>query len=543
MTKPIMTGVDYIVNSKKPYPGWLRNHTVFKEMNKIDKVFPRIGLPNFKEPCDIMNSAEATAEAQRLGNRLINTLNIAKNELYVKIESALNSTAKERNDVCGKIQNTINIIGSVIYSLNYGDYIKSGDGKIVLKLRSDIFNGDKNPIFRKDEGLLRVIGKIYEMCEEVNYKPTKVEQFQEFKDFSRVNVPNKKYDIVFSSYGEEGCWDIATMSMRGIISCQGWNAPQSRGLIGTISSKFVGVIYVASDQEIPGYGSKMLNRSVVRFAVNKITKKPALIIDRMYPNENKETVAAFKKVLSEKSGLPTLYTYGNEIEIKNYYIPNETSRALLKQGETSYMDYQIPVQDHTVSLFKVPENMKSLTLTFKKNVYADLDKMINMKRELYVAEENKLKPFREEYDAAKKKFEEDNALLPEDQRKPFETEAPKMDEELAKFGRGGIINLLSHCDKKYGKNIAGKTFAELILNSVIVPETFVCASKEEYHRKYLMTFLKDMNKIKADAKIKYAVGTWMKSFPKSSEKFFEMIFSQMRGYMLASAKEIIKKSN
>jgi hypothetical protein len=118
-----------------------------------------------------------------------------------------------------------------------------------------------------------------------------------------------------------------------------------------------------------------------------------------------------------------------------------------------------------------------------------------------------------------------------------------MDNELAAFGKGGIVNLLSHCDKKQGKGLAGSTFANLILNSIVVPDTSECASKEEYHRKYLMSFLKETKKIKEVAKTKYAAGTWMKSFPKSSERFFEMIFSQIRGYVIASCKETIKKSN
>lgn len=534
-------GVEHITNSKKPYPEWIKNHSVFKEMNKIDKIFPSIGLPNFKEPCDIMNSAEASQEAANLGRKLISELNVAQRELYLKLENALGSSSKDRNELCGKIQNTITAITNVIYSMNYGDYIQKSEGKIVLRLRSDIFNGDKNPSFRKDEAILRVINKLYDMCEEVKYSPKKVDQLQEFKNFSRVNIPNKKYNIVFSSYGEEGAWDLGTISMRGIVSCQAWSAPQSRGLIGTISSKFVGVIYVESDQNVPGFGSKMLNRSMVRFAVNKRTKKPAIVIDRMYPNDNKETAEAFKKILNDKSGLDIIYNNGQSLV--DYYIPNESSRSFLKQGEFSYMDYQIQIQDHTVGIFKTPENLKTLTASFKKSVGTDLSKMINMKRDLYVAAEARLKEPRIEYDNAKKKFEEENIVLPEDQRKIFTLECPKMEPEIAAFGRGGILNLLTHCDKKHGKDSAGIVFANLILDSIKVPDTHGCTTKEEYHRKYLMTFLKDSKSVKEAAKVKYAAGTWMKSFPKSSEKFFEMIFSQMRGYVIASCKEIIKKSN
>ena len=56
-------GIDYIINSKRIYPDWIKTHQVFKNLNSIEKVFPRIGLLNFKEPCEIMNSEEAAKAA------------------------------------------------------------------------------------------------------------------------------------------------------------------------------------------------------------------------------------------------------------------------------------------------------------------------------------------------------------------------------------------------------------------------------------------------------------------------------------------------
>ena len=246
-----MPNTNAILNSKRAYPDWLKNHTVFKELKKIDKIFPSIGLPNFRESCDIMNTQEALNSSVALGNQLINILTSAHTQLVRKLDVALQSKDKDRNEVCAKAQSTINLMNSLLQSLRYGDYAKVVDGKVVMRLRADIFNEGKNPTFRKDEAILRVINKMRDMCLEHKITFDQIDQLQTFKDFSRSNVPNKKYTMAFSSSGEDGMWDISTVSMRGITSCQAWTAPQSRGLIGSMSSKFVAVIYLASDQDIP----------------------------------------------------------------------------------------------------------------------------------------------------------------------------------------------------------------------------------------------------------------------------------------------------
>jgi len=551
----VKPGVNYILNSKRPYPEWLKSHTVFRELSKIDKVFPKIGLPNFKEPCDIMNTAEATTEATRLGTKFIAELNNVSRALYTKLDTELKTNAKERNENCAKMQSLINLINNVVYSLNYQDYAKVVEGRVVLRLRADIFSPEnKNPVFRKDEAVLRVINKLWDMLEEFKIPTTKTDQYQEFKDFSRVNVPNKKYTIAFSSSGEEGAWDIGTISMRGVTSCQSWNAPQSRGLIGSIASKFVGVMYLASEQEIPGYGSKMLNRSMVRFAIHKSTKKPALILDRMYPNQNNDTLAAFKKVLKEKSGLDVYTTfddgYNRSPNIGNdYYIPDEPARKFLKQGEFSYMDYAIPVQQHVPAIKRAPENITMVTDEFKKSVCDDLNKMIKAKREVFSAASKKLEGLKAEYEAAKKEFDKENTKKPEAEREKFEIPEPKLDPELFAFGARnerafqGIINLFTHCDKKHAAQQAGGAFARLILDSVVVEKPDECSSKEEYHRKFIMTFLKNREQIKEEAKKKLAAGSWMKSFPKAADRFFDSVYVQMRGYVVASCREVIRKTN
>jgi hypothetical protein len=543
--------VDYIVNSKKPYPWWLKDHPLFKEIGKIDKVFPKIGLPNFREPCEITNTDEAIAAAICLGQRLVSYMQNAQSSLYSLLERTLSSTEPNRNERCADIQSAICLLQAVVYSMNKGDYAKVIDGKVLLRLRSDVFNGDKNSTFKKDEALLRVAGKVWDTVEKLGVNMPKIDQMNEFKSFSRVNIPNKEYMLCFSSHGEEGAWDIGTISMRGVVSCQSWNAPQSRGLIGSIASKFVGVVYLESTKEkVPEYGSKMLNRAMVRFAINKKTKTPTLIIDTVYPNHNKDTMAAFKRVLGQKSGLNVI-TVSDET-MSGYYIPTETHNKLLKTGEASYADHPIAVQEHTSTIRKIPEDLKTITESFKKQVCDDLDKMVNLRREQYLAAEKRINELKTEYAAAKKKWEDESALIeswkPEDgDEKPaatiFELVEPRMDEELAMFGRGGVMNLLAHMDKRHGKNMGSSAFAKLFLDSIGVPDGVECESKEEYHRKYLMTYLRNPKVVKEEAHKKFGMGSWMKSFPKSGEKFFEFIGLQMKGYMVASCKEMIRKSN
>jgi hypothetical protein len=535
-------GINFIRSSKRPYPEWIRNHTVFKEMNRIDKVFPKIGLANFKESCEIMNSAEALADAQRLGAKLIQEMNNAQRSLYNKLETSLKSQDKDRNEVCCKLQSVIDLLGKVIYSMNFHDYAKVVEGKVAVKLRADIFNGEKNPTFRKDEAILRVVNKLSEMVIEQKGTFSKVDQLPEFKDFSRTNVPNKKYTLAFSSSGEDGAWDIGTISMRGITSCQAWNAPQSRGLIGSIASKFVGVIYLASDQEIPGYGSKMLNRCMVRFCINKTTKKPALVMDTMYPSQNNDTLAAFKKALKDKSGLEVYYTREGQ-PLADFYIPDEPSRKHLKQGEFSYMDCNIPVLEHTPVIRKAPANITALTDEFKRAVCEEIGKMVSVRRELYDSARKTFDSLREEFELARTKWMEDNVNKPEDQRSKFELQEPRMAPELAAFGGGGVSNLFKHCDKRHGVDSSGRIFAQMILNSFEVPQPDECASGEEYHRKFLMGLLKKPGPTKLAALKTIQGGTWMKSFPRSAEKFFEFIFSQMKPHVIASCKMMIKKYN
>ncbi len=112
------TGIPYIVGSTK-YPTYIRNHAVFTQLNKINKVFTSIGLPNMSEECSYSN----VAEAKQMGINL----------LYYNIRGAI-ATARDRttSPVSG-------LLSAVMYQLNdyYTYMVQEDDGSIAIKMYRD----------------------------------------------------------------------------------------------------------------------------------------------------------------------------------------------------------------------------------------------------------------------------------------------------------------------------------------------------------------------------------------------------------------------
>lgn len=548
-TSPIKKGIDFITASKKPYPDWIKQHRIFKDLSSIEKVWPRIGLSNFREPCEIMNAEEAVKSAKTLGTRIITEINTVANSLYALLDQQSSAKDPDKDVRCAKLQETINLYNAVSRSLGpqwtntdgSPQFISVKDGKTTLVLRSDIFGAKEGkPVFKKGEVVLRVLNKLKEM------QPThfvNVDQLQEFKDYSRTNVGKNTYNIVFSSNGEEGLWDIATASMRGITSCQSWASPQSRGLIGTMSSKYTGVIYMEHDSQVAPYGTKMLYRSMVRFCINNKTKKPVIVIDKMYMSVNEATLAAFKRILHKKSGIDVAYAQTTSTEISStWYIPSEPElTSFYAQGEASYMDTKINVSTHTVKAITAPikKDCNAITVAFKNSVGTDLTKLVASKRAQYTKAYKELEAKRLEFYNTKAEWERKDGHG----NGEFTLKLPKMEGELAEFFRNGVDNLFDHCDKKYGTNSAGKVFSDLIMNAVPKNGLDHCTTKEEYHRAFLMNFLREHNKIKSAARAEMAKGSWSKAFPKSSDRFFGFVFGQMKPYAMASMRELLKGKN
>ena len=238
------------------------------------------------------------------------------------------------------------------------------EGKVVLKLISSIPDEKEGKnIFRRDEPLFRIFNAVKERCLTLGIPLLNLETTEPFKIFSKENMPNKDYSVVFSSEGEAGAWDIATMSMRGIRSCQRWDGEYPRCLIGSILSKYVGIIYLTSGvkaEDHPTYsnlGTKMLRRCVVRYAIDSDEKAPCILIDKMYPEYDKEVCSIFTKSLQAKTKLPVHYAPELGNKIKHIYTPAEEVRNEVSNRELSYQDTPLKSKED-INIFYLLTNNK-----------------------------------------------------------------------------------------------------------------------------------------------------------------------------------------
>lgn len=321
------SGITYVVENTK-YPDYIRNHAVFQKLNKINKIFPSIGLPNTQEECDYINTADVRIDAQNL------LLSDIRNGIYriLQIYNVPSYLSNLANEVYGTI------------SRDYASMIIEDQGRITLKFIRDIGVIDNKSFIKAGESVFKAYNKLAEKAlADAKITLTNLESMPYFKLFSTSNIPaGKKLKIVFSSTGKEGLWDIATISMRGISSCQTWGSTQSRGLIGSMSSKYVGVIYLTSGDKFNEHGSKMIRRALVRFCINKNTKKPGLLVDRIYHSDDATIRTLFRDFLKKKTNFPVIFP--GEPEWGLYELPPDSSWkvAPFQANEYTYMDNKIP---------------------------------------------------------------------------------------------------------------------------------------------------------------------------------------------------------
>ena len=184
------------------------------------------------------------------------------------------------------------------------------------------------------------------------------------KVFERIGLPNcesaisKTRRIVFSADGNKGLWDIATMSMRGVRSCQRWGSWHAKALVGSMIDPYCGIIYITNGNKYK-LGEKMFKRALVRFVVNSKTGLPALMIEKVYPRvygdaypwwpqdqidahkkkekSNKEALELFKNFLKEKTNnkLPIITSKSK------HSIPMSNSVASIGNNLRSYRDSEI----------------------------------------------------------------------------------------------------------------------------------------------------------------------------------------------------------
>lgn len=421
----------------KGAPEWIEKHVSTQKPAK--KVFPSFGLKNFKEPADIkvddifLNPLEIpyinnalTGIVRRLQSvvdfELYEALATFKQFEYKKIDEEIQKETDLKLGTEGyykefqrrKEEKKINTIVKYIDQIQdfireYKPYIlteksvqKMEDGTIKL-LCSNNFSGiifDKKISFFKGESLFKIYGKLKSKIDELfklfklPSKTRELDSLPEIKEFNKNNIPIKKDNlfIVFSSSGEEGAWDIATMSERGIRSCQSWEPHLGVGeyrpcLIGSIASRYIGIIYLTSGKEIPGRGTKMIKRCVVRFGINtnksEEERGPAIILDKMYDSYSETIAKAFKNSLQKRTNIPIIDFSSGTVTpdlinyIQNIQIPKEKI-----PGITDYMRFEgedVPIgygfKGYQDTKFEYLEKKEKLEKTQNKayNLYFNKD--------------------------------------------------------------------------------------------------------------------------------------------------------------------------
>lgn len=288
-------------NSEK-YPNFIRKSIFLKVHNKPEKVFSRIGLSN----CEIALSSI------KLSCSIVQEIKV--DNIQAEINKAINSLPleEESNDFSDDLSYLTSVIDDCICD---NDYTVRYTGFSCIKIKND--SEDVFSVFKKlqtyaKQNNIKVL-QIYK-----DKKPT-INNICPFKD--------KNLKLCFSSDGNKGYWDTATMSMRGISSCMRWRSDHAISLVGTLIDPYAAIIYITNGKET-NYGKNMLARAVVRF-VSKRNGNPALLIEEVYTkSSNKIDISnMFKSFLSQKTNLPIVNT--NNEDNENWY------------------DYSIPITDST----------------------------------------------------------------------------------------------------------------------------------------------------------------------------------------------------
>jgi hypothetical protein len=315
---------------ERKFPKWFSTHPVFSEIKQIKKVFPGIGLENCEGQTGVGDLAVVHASAITLIADLKEKLSSRINGLS-NFVNARPDMAVARRDHAAKCSA---LMADVLDAINKDPnaFVQVQNNRTTLKLPLNIVH-NKRQVFRQNESLFRVFNKLNDALHEHKFASMgRVENLDSFKAFSADNIPNNDYKIVFSADGADGAWDIATMSMRGIESCQSWDGEYRYCTIGSVIDPFVGIIYLTSGSN-QKYGTKMIRRSIVRFVVNEETRKPFILIDYMYPSLDNRVLEQFKTFLKTKANGKFEIKYAPNLDgkaLKSTYIPLNDIRTKLR---------------------------------------------------------------------------------------------------------------------------------------------------------------------------------------------------------------------
>ena len=357
---------------EKTVPDWFKNHEIFKDktIKEVHKIFPTIGLSNFQIDSDL-----ETSNAAGLIRNLCIGLNTYINSAHYNFTAQVqyqypNLSVQKRNE---KYAPAVTLTTQFMQQLaKHQPFVAQFATKKGLYLIKDILDVDGKIFAKENESLFKVYTKLGEFLNKhYNYKLLPLDNIPACKEYNSHNV-NGKMKIIFSSDGLDGAWDILTMSMRGISSCQGWTGQYAKCTIGSVLDPFTGIIYLTSGSKTE-YGSKMIRRCIVRFVVDSLVKRPAIFLEYMYPGEHAATTKAFKDAIRSKLGDRFPIIDQRSSTSSRYYVPySETTSLLVKHSNKEYANMRgyhnqygiLPYRD-TFMEYKIKEPKTSSNAKFE----------------------------------------------------------------------------------------------------------------------------------------------------------------------------------
>lgn len=337
----------------KSAPDWMKTHPELQKRKNINKVFPSFGLKNFRETVTVENTS-TKAEEEFIRN-VLDTLADQVERMAQNLHMIHDELPEEADPAMVFLMSNYHGFLKAVKKALHGASIKKKDGKTKLLITVDVSMGGKT-IIRTGESVFKVFNKINELTSSLlkKYPELKTkwnlmlpnpDSLLVVKQFHSNHLPSRDYQIVFSSEGDTGAWDIATMSMRGVSSCQRWGDETHRTcLIGSILSRYVGIIYFTSGSQEGKYGEKMIRRCVVRFGIHKKTGEKFIIMDKMYDAYDAMIASYFLEALKKRTNLKVLdhsKDSDNDLELPSTWdieIPEEAALKKLKPSELPYAD-------------------------------------------------------------------------------------------------------------------------------------------------------------------------------------------------------------
>jgi hypothetical protein len=341
---------------KYRFPNFITGNKVIASNTEIDKIFPKIGLPNSIEPISVKFDTSSV--------QLDKVIHLAIKK-FIQEWQDNNPSNRLKGLELFKISRAVYLLEELNRKFNkkigfeyskdrvvLTESIPSYDGKVLVKSGTDIFKLVKN--------LLTCTQKYVKV---------------DLVSADEMSAQCKKLQIAFSSADVDGAWDIATMSMRGVKSCMRWEARQCSSLVGSIIDPCCGIIYLTNGT-VTEYGSKMLFRSVVRLALHYETGKPILLVDRLYssfyktkPGEqgrfDQQVKNIFIEYLQKKVPLcQVVDAQTRAITLAKYELPRPPNFNFLVPEEVSYRD--TPIQYSQFLNYDADKIVKQLKKSGKK---------------------------------------------------------------------------------------------------------------------------------------------------------------------------------